>query len=197
MNEETFNEQYYKSINYTDYLHRSEKYVKTAEELDWFFRQKLSLLFYDSSILDYGCAVGFLLEGFKKLGYTNLNGYEISNYAKEICYQKNLNIIENLNQKNYNFAFFLDVLEHMSQESINDLFSKCKFNYVIVRIPCSTEENKGTFHLDVSKKDKTHINCKSKQEWINIFKNYGYKNIIRINLNTIYDSEGVFCALIL
>lgn len=197
MSKQNFNEEYYKSINYTDYLQRSVKYEKMSEEIDWFFRQKINVINQDSYILDYGCAVGFLIEALNKLSYKHIYGFEISDYAKEICKQKNLSIIENVNETKYDLVFFLDVLEHMNQSDIDNLFAKNKFGSLIVRIPCAAEENKNIFYLDVSRKDKTHINCKTKNEWIETFKNYGYKKIITLNLNTIYDSKGVFCALIL
>ena len=66
-------------------------------------------------------------------------------------------------------------------------------NVLIVRIPCSTNDK--DFHLEISKKDKTHINCKTKKNWIKFLNKLGYSLIGTLNLKQIYDSDGVFCGL--
>ena len=49
-------------------------------------------------------------------------------------------------------------------------------NIILVRIPCSLEGQKD-FYLEISRADKTHINCKSKNQWIDFFKKIGFKNV--------------------
>ncbi len=72
-----YTEEYYKSNNYTNYLSKKERYSKTADEIYHVFN-KFNIINKDSSILDYGCSLGFLINGFKKIGMDNVYGYDIS-----------------------------------------------------------------------------------------------------------------------
>jgi len=184
-----FNKKYFTSLNYSDYLSRQLRYEKCAEELSVYLKDKIGLNF-DWDILDYGCAVGFLVNGFRKLKY-KCDGYDISDWAES---QANLNGVEYVSPSGkYDLVIFLDVLEHMTDESIVQIFNKLLPTYILVRIPCSMDGGK-TFHLPVSNKDKTHINCKSKNDWLRFFEwQLGYEAEFPLNLYTIYDSEGVMC----
>jgi 2-polyprenyl-3-methyl-5-hydroxy-6-metoxy-1,4-benzoquinol methylase len=68
-------------------------------------------------ICEYGCAKGFMLEEFKKLGFKIL-GFEISEYAKKKSnISKSIKIIKKVNDiKNYKFDFLIskNVLPHIS-----------------------------------------------------------------------------------
>jgi SAM-dependent methyltransferase len=189
----TFNEEYYKSNNYVDYLSKKERYVRTAEEIYTNF-SKFSLIDKDTKILDYGCSLGFLIKGFESLGFTNVYGYDISSWAVEQAKKLNCKMLETP-EGNYELGIFLDVLEHMTDDQITSLFQKIKLDKVLVRIPCSVESDPDNFYLEISRKDKTHINCKPASSWIKVFENLGYANHFRINMATIYDSDGCFCCL--
>ena len=76
-----FDEKYFTSVNYTNYLSRYERYERLAAEIGTLMGN-LSLLNKDSKCLDYGCAVGFLPKAFQKKGYPNFYGYDISDWAK-------------------------------------------------------------------------------------------------------------------
>src|SRR5258708_11963454 len=75
-----YDEHYFKSLNYTHYLERRDRYLKAALEFHELF-DKLRLTDKKGKILDYGCAVGFLMEGFRELGYKNVYGYDLSKSA--------------------------------------------------------------------------------------------------------------------
>ena len=77
---QVFDEQYYRSNNYADYLSKRERYVKTAEEIQQVFH-KFSVIDQNSAILDYGCSLGFLLKGFEKAGFKNISGYPAIGYG--------------------------------------------------------------------------------------------------------------------
>lgn len=193
---------YYKSSNYADYLERADRYKKTAKELAGLLHS-LNLIQKDSLIVDYGCAIGFLLEGFKELGYTNLLGLEISEWARTEA-QKRGNIVWDSSNSDWvswvrreiDLLISLDVFEHMTNQEIYNLLVFSKPKVLLVRIPTSTDGGK-TFHLEVSRTDPTHINCKTKEQWIELFKSFGYQTFLRLNLYTVYDTLGVTCLLIL
>lgn len=190
-----FDENYYKTLNYTDYLSRRNKYLKTAKELSNCL-ESVSIIHKHSSILDYGCATGFLMEGFKVIGYRNVYGYDISEWASKEARRKGLELLKFEGDTHFSLITALDVFEHMTDEQIHDMSTHFSSSALVVRIPCSIDGK--TFHLDVSKRDPTHINCKTKKQWQQLL-NYsgGYQRFLDLNLLMIYDSPGVMCTLCL
>lgn len=189
-----YTESYFKNVNYTNYLDREAKYTKTAEDLNKLF-ESLTIVDKNSRILDYGCAVGFLVSSLSNLNYCNVIGYDISDWAISKAKERGCKILDKVEDTRFDLVFFLDVLEHMTDAQIINLFKKNHFKIIIVRIPCSEECNSREFFLDISKQDPTHINCKTKKEWKKFMKKLGYNHSFKLNLNTIYDSAGCFCYL--
>lgn len=189
-----YDENYYKTLNYVDYLSREERYEKLADELCDLLK-KIGCINPHSIILDYGCAVGFLVRGIIKAGYEDCHGYDISDWAKSQFITLPLECVK---ISTWNVITCLDVLEHMTDTEITEIFKYITRSNqsLVVRIPCSTDSGK-SFHLDVSNRDKTHINCKTKEQWKDFLKQFGYKIVLPLNLTSIYDSKGVFCALLL
>src|SRR3989344_4904230 len=157
-----YNEHYYKSSNYANYLERRDRYLKLAQELHGFLGQ-LCLVNEKSTILDYGCAVGFLMEGFGKLGYKNVYGYDISQWATAQARKKGLKILDKIEKKSFDIIVCLDVLEHMTNQEIRQTFSSFRSDIMIVRIPCSL--NGKRFVLNISNLDQTHLNLKTGSAW--------------------------------
>lgn len=191
----SYDEEYYRSSNYADYLERADRYKKTAYELADLLK-KLSLLTPTTEILDYGCAIGFLMEGFREVGYKFVTGFEISNWAMKTGNARGNQITNNLAAVgNPEIMVSLDVFEHMTDIDITGVLKKVHPKALVVRIPSSTDGGK-TFHLEVSRQDPTHINCKTKEQWIEFLKQFGYHTFLRLNLFTIYDTPGVTCLLV-
>ena len=120
-----FDEYYFKSANYSSYLERGERYLKMAEELDDLFC-KLKIIKKDSRIVDYGCAVGFLISALEKIGYTNIFGYDISEWAIAQAEKRGCKILKdcNWNHARADLMFCLDVFEHMEDKDITSLLTK-------------------------------------------------------------------------
>ncbi|HIB42999.1 MAG TPA: class I SAM-dependent methyltransferase [Nitrospina sp.] len=190
-----FDEKYFTSVNYTNYLSRYERYERLAAEIGTLMGN-LSLLNKDSKCLDYGCAVGFLPKAFQKKGYPNFYGYDISDWAKSEARKNNVPILENINNIDFDVTFCLDVMEHMSDACINDWLDNFKTRSMVVRTPVAPRSGED-FHLSVSRKDPTHINCKTKDDWKGLLKKYGFDVFLHLHLFTIYDTEGVFSCLCL
>lgn len=197
-----YDSDYYRSSNYADYLERADRYKKTATEIVDILR-KLHLLEHHRTIIDYGCAVGFLLEGFQQTGHVMCWGVDVSDWAVKTARERG-------NQVGKSFGEFdlrgiqqtppvmtaLDVFEHMTDEDITKVIEVTKPKTLVVRIPSSIDGGK-TFALEVSRQDPTHINCKTKDQWIEFFRKFGYNTFLRLNLYTVYDTPGVTCLLIL
>jgi ribosomal protein L11 methylase PrmA len=186
-----FNETYYQSINYSDYIFREEKYLKTAKDIIDTFNITPS-----DELLDYGCAIGFLLNGYKKLNIPQVYGFDISTWAINESIKKNLavtNDLNILNDKTYKLTTVLDVFEHMFDDDIDNVLNRINTEILAVRIPVKLV-NENDFHLEVSRKDPSHVNCKTKEEWISKIENHGFKYETEIKTKSIYDAPGVFCG---
>jgi|TARA_R110001592_G_scaffold196461_1_gene444253 SAM-dependent methyltransferase len=192
MRKELFTKKYFQTINYTNYLERSKKYVKHAEDIIQLL-ESISLTTKKSRILDYGCAVGFLIEGLNEKGYKNVEGFDISEWAVNECKAKGLDVTDKFTNQDYDLMMVLDVFEHMTDEEISTALKYFKSNLMLVRIPCSV--NGEDFHLDISKLDPTHCNCKTKKEWEELLRKYGYNIFLKLNASTIYDTPGVISWL--
>ena len=187
-----YDEHYFKHLNYTNYLERRDKYLNHAREIHELL-VKLGLINGKSKILDYGCAVGFLMEGFEELGYQNVHGYDISKWAVKEAKKKGLNIIKDLKPRRFNLLICLDVLEHMKDSEIQKVLKHFNADIIIVRIPCSADGKH--FVLNISNNDPSHINLKTKAQWAKLLKKSGFTVITPLNLFTIYDTSGVMCAM--
>lgn len=188
-----YDKTYFTSDNYKNYLDREDRYFKTAEELYQTF-YKVGLINKDTKILDYGCAVGFLIKGLENIGLKNVFGYDISDWAIKEATKNNCKLIDDL-KGTFEIGIFLDVLEHMTDNEILEIFKKVSFDRIIVRIPCSIDSEPNKFFLEVSRLDKTHINCKTSKQWVDFFNKIGYNSNFELNMSTIYNSKGCFCSI--
>jgi SAM-dependent methyltransferase len=188
-----YDKNYFETNNYKNYLDRKDRYFKTAEEL-YQTLNRIGLLNKNTKILDYGCAVGFLIKGLENIGLKNVYGYDISDWASKQAIKNNCKLINKL-KGNFQMGIFLDVLEHMNDSEILKVFKTISFDRIIVRIPCSIESKPNDFFLEISRLDKTHINCKTQKQWVNFFKKLGYNKHFELNMSTIYNSDGCFCSI--
>ena len=187
-----FNQEYYQSINYTDYTLREQKYELTASDI----AQLLNLSTKDS-LLDYGCALGFLLRGYKKIGLTNTFGFDISEWALDQTRNYGLTTssdIDIISERFYKLTTVLDVFEHMFDEEVHSVLNKLTTEILLVRIPVKLE-GEDDFHLEVSRKDASHVNCKTENEWIHFINHHGYVFDSFVNTESIYSSPGCFCGI--
>lgn len=187
-----FDKAYYTTRNYTNYLDRQARYIHTAREITTLLAS-IKLINKNSKILDYGCATGFLMKGLIEAGYKNVVGYDISEWAVDQARDKMLHITE-YKPQDFDFVFSLDVFEHMTDAEIQDAVRTFDTNYILMRIPVAQKHGHG-FHLEVSNNDPTHINCKTKSQWKMFFSQLGYSLFLELDLYTIYDSDGVWCAI--
>jgi 2-polyprenyl-3-methyl-5-hydroxy-6-metoxy-1,4-benzoquinol methylase len=185
-----FGKKYFTSGNYEDYLQRLPKYTRLSKDFCFLKRMQVN------KVLDFGCGVGFLTLGLSQQGFDCV-GYDKSrwavNYANEnlgikVTYDKSVL------KERYDCVFLLDVLEHNSLRKIKKIIS-LDTNFLIVRIPVKKEKEK-SYYLSKSRNDKSHITCMSKKQWINLFNKSGYVELTRIKKTKIWDSTGVYCALL-
>jgi len=136
------------------------------------------------TVLDFGCAKGFLVRALRILG-VDAYGCDISDYAissidsetKPYC-----KIIEGDNmipfEKNFDWIITKDVLEHINEEGVDKFLEEVykKSDKMFHVIPLA--DNNDKFIIPEYEFDKTHILKKSSDWWINKFKSHGWTNIL-------------------
>ncbi|KKN02383.1 hypothetical protein LCGC14_1118280 [marine sediment metagenome] len=138
---------------------------------------------------------------FKIYGFFNLKGTDISYWSIDYGKKTYLlgDILEyynvNLLTRDLDFLFLLDVLEHIpSVKEIRNFLKITNAKKIVVRIPVSKIEG-DPFVFAVSRNDITHVQCHTKEWWINLFYLYNFNLIKKFNTLTIHDSEGVFAGV--
>ena len=190
LTKDLYDKSYYETNNYTDYLHRGDRYIKLADETIELV-EKIRLPHY--KILDYGCAVGFLMKGLERHA-EKLYGCDISPWATEICRRKGYKVTKRPNfTLNYDLVYYLDVLEHMRLSEVRATLSRVKTKAFIFRIPIAKNEGED-YYYECSRKDPTHVIRWTREQWRDLFQSYNYKCLM-LDLHTIYNSDGVYSGI--
>lgn len=201
MNKQKFDADYFinsKISNYKNYTER--KFDKLCSDLIEHCDIQLA-----DVIRDFGCACGGLIAEFKRKGFNNIKGTDISGWAINYGKEK-LDLHDELEYYNINmlhepkdWLIVLDVLEHIPSDDLGEilkLIGSSKIGRgIIFRIPVTANEGED-FVLDVSKNDRTHIQRHSKEWWIQVFDAIGLEVTKLLKADSIYDSDGVFAGVL-
>lgn len=191
-----FDKNYFQNGNYQNYLTR---------DFDQLAADLIAELSFSPSdrIIDFGCGYGGLVWSLYNKGFKLVYGTDISNWAIEYGQSVFPTIKGNLQYYNRNllsepkeFILLLDVLEHMpiyEVECILKLASERLSKYIIAKIPVSLREGE-KFFLDVSNNDPTHINCHSRNWWLDFFGSNNYSFAGELRTRSIYSSFGVLAG---
>jgi 2-polyprenyl-3-methyl-5-hydroxy-6-metoxy-1,4-benzoquinol methylase len=198
-----YSESYYTQNNYASYLEREDRYKRLAEDLHYDLFRKINFdkELSGKSILDFGCAVGFLVKALTNLGYDTY-GYDISkwatDYAVNVVKNKDDRIVTDFNDLRrpnfYKLMIALDVFEHLEEYELADVLDNVNCEYMLIRIPV-TRVTWGKYILQVSENDPTHHIRWTKDDWDGFFEGHGFTQMFTLNLGSIYDTDGVFCAM--
>lgn len=184
-----FDKSYYESNNYTNYLGREDRYIKLADEV---ISHLKTFDLVQSPILDFGCAVGFLMKGLEKYG--DVYGVDVSDWALERASAQGHKVQKAIDTKlDHGMVFALDVFEHISEEDLEQILLNLQTKLIVFRMPVCANEGED-YVLDVSRVDPTHIVCWTKDQWRRLFKDFGYLPL-DLNLSTIYNSPGVYTGI--
>lgn len=184
--------------NYVDY--RKRKYAEVCDELIRFCG-----MVKEDRIVDFGCATGSLLFEFKKRGFRNIKGTDVSYWAIEWGLE-NLGLEGVLDHYNRNLlvepkdhCVMLDVLEHIPSVReimlVLELARRGLKKCLVVRVPVSAREGED-YYLIVSRSDKTHVQCHARKWWLKLLSECGYKfggSLQRKGV--IWSSKGVFAGV--
>ncbi len=127
----------------------------------------------EESILDFGCAKGYLVKAFRLL-HREAFGYDISSYAiRSAPKDVRKYLLRDYREKNYDWVISKDVFEHISYEEIGELVRNisrvAKKMFVIVPLG-----QKGKYVIPAYELDLTHIIREDLEWWAECFKNNGF-----------------------
>ncbi len=135
----------------------------------------------EHTVLDYGCAKGYLVKAFRILDI-KAYGVDISQYAidtadsevREYCRLISTNNALPFQQK-FDWIITKDVIEHMSEDTLDDFLKTSRISSAssFHVVPLGTGDNHyvvPAYDLDI-----THTLAKPEDWWINKFKQAGWK----------------------
>ena len=123
------------------------------------------------TILDFGCALGYLVKALRLLGY-EAKGYDTSRYALDNCDREIENHVFG-NLRTAEWCISKDVFEHLYEKEIDDTLKNFKkhFKKVFLIIPLGDGEK---FVVPEYEHDTTHITKQTKEWWENKFTLHGW-----------------------
>ena len=131
----------------------------------------------DHSILDFGCARGYIVRAFRERGYEAW-GHDISEWALKNADSavKNYLIVNDttLFVNSFDWVIAKDVLEHVPQvaDTIDTIMEAASVGVFVV-VPLSETDN-APYVVEDYEKDVTHIHRLTLATWARMFFRYGW-----------------------
>jgi len=126
-----------------------------------------------TSILDLGCAKGYLVHALRQLGF-NAYGEDISKYAIDNCHPSVQEYVNPLTDDLYDFIVCKDMMEHISEKEVLktlvNIRKRCTDALFI--IPFGDDD---VFRIKEYEIDITHVTKKDEDWWINMFRDAGFR----------------------
>jgi len=127
----------------------------------------------EHTILDFGCAKGFLVKALVELGYdaygTDISKYAISHCEPEIDHRIFILCDSIIKNRRFDYGFCKDVLEH-SEDLDTDLSTIAKLSSRwLVCIPLA---DNGNYRIEDYEKDTTHLIRENEAWWIRMFEKH-------------------------
>ena len=133
---------------------------------------------HDDTILDFGCARGYVVKAFREMGY-HAYGFDISEWAVEnsdLDVRPYLTCCKGLmlNTTTYNWIIAKDVLEHIPtvSDTITRLLEVASTGVFAVVPLSAVDGNK--YVVRCYEKDVTHIHRLTLSSWVSIFARPGW-----------------------
>jgi SAM-dependent methyltransferase len=126
------------------------------------------------SILDYGCAKGYLVKALRML-HRNAWGFDISEYATNSADKDTRHYLTNNfplpGFTYFDFVICKDVFEHIPVEELKKILVTINATELFTIVPLG---NNGKYFASANDRDITHIICQPKEWWLNLFEECGW-----------------------
>ena len=163
-----------------------------AAEIDAFLKT-VCLRPHTPLALDFGCGPGFFTNGLRSCGWL-ATGYDVSEWAVRSGRSPYVTGDPKVLGMSHQWCFALDVLEHLTEGQLVEFLTNLDARHLLVRVPVCGEPG-GPYLLPSAEADPTHVLRKTKPLWDLAFGHFRWRKAFRLNLNTIWDSEGVLVAV--
>lgn len=131
-----------------------------------------------NSVLDYGCAKGFMVYALRLLG-KDAYGVDVSEYAITNCHEKVKKYLEVINSVEelfggWDLIIAKDVLEHIPKEIIPSVLSefRCRCKNLFVAVPLGDGKR---YRIREYEMDVTHIVREPEEWWLTTIVDAGFK----------------------
>ncbi len=130
------------------------------------------------SVFEFGSGLGFFLSACQRISFYNHVGYDINPYEREFAISKGIDSDRYLLPKGnfkvkgkYDAIYSTEVFEHMTDAELNKvmpvLYNACNKYFYFTSTPYASADPAWDIEWG-------HINIKQKEEWIELFKKYGF-----------------------
>lgn len=115
-----------------------------------------------NKVLDYGCAKGYLVKGFRLLG-VDAWGYDISKYAiKNAPHEIKPYLTTEMPGNAFEWVIAKDVLEHLSKDDLKVELHKLRCEKLFIAVPLGDGKK---YNVPAYELDKTHVIREPLQWW--------------------------------
>ena len=159
---------------YSNYRWLGEPTIKMSESIISYCDLEIN-----DSILDYGCAKGFLIKALHLKGFFNTFGCDVSKYAVENADKDVKNFItlldakttmyEQFNGKVFDLVISKDVFEHIPLDDLPEILFQLSTisKKMFLAIPLGDESNR--FIIPEYHNDASHVTIITDQNWLDLF----------------------------
>lgn len=167
------NYRYMPTRSYEEAITLVENFDLKQEEYTPLMSGGLTLKTKSKTVLDLGCAKGFLVHALNQLGILAF-GEDISEYAILNCKQTVWERLSLPTNEHYGFIICKDMMEHISEkEVLNTLTSiRKRCQCALFVIPLGDDDR---FRIREYEIDVTHVTKKDEDWWIDILREAGFK----------------------
>lgn len=151
-----------------------------------------------TSVLDYGCGMGYFLASLKNLGYNNISGFEFNKVSAMVLNQKGIDYYDIHKEKDRNFDIITlwAVAEHLTDPIDTFKFLKTRLNkggiLVIGTVRIDDFVDKTSFGYTMWADPPAHTLLFNKQNLIAMIKKVGFTDVeieCDHSINNIYNSK--------
>lgn len=134
------------------------------------------------SVLDYGCAKGFLVKALRMLS-VNAFGYDVSEYAVVNCDSTVRDFVSNelkADPMAYDFVIAKDVMEHLTKEQLSEVLPKlmaASRKAMLIIVPLTGEDG-GPYLCPKDELDTTHKIRWNLSTWLKFLENVDRRCVV-------------------
>lgn len=172
--------------NYTDYRWLPELTGKMAYHLNNYFEQWDPGHHFDISVLDFGCARGYMVKALRDRSIQAF-GYDISEWAIKNCHpdvapfvSNKLGLYNGTDVFKYDWIYSKDVLEHLKGDELEmtiPLLLSMAGVGVFVIVPLAHQFN-GQYRNQKDELDATHVTRGTLDDWVYMFTKFAKEEFI-------------------